>query len=283
MLFRSNGRSNIHDDAYMTDTYRGRGPLGVSMRRTSRFTGGGVCGSVTFSGSSRLFTVCIQNGGADPFLKVLDPDTLEQIASLQLPPRPLSGNIYQDFTGGGYFYLDKEGRAALFTADHRISLVALVKVSGHMELKAERDYDLSPVLAPDDKGTSLLPDWAGRIWFVTLAGVVGVVEPLSGAIHTLEMGEEIENSFAVDETGGVYIATDVAMYRFEADGSGVPVVVWREVYQNSGIVKPSQVNAGTGTTPTLLGTEWVAITDNADPMNVVVYRRAKTVTGSRVV
>src|SRR5262245_31213052 len=32
-----NGLSNIHDDAYMTDTYRIRGPIGRSMQRTSTY------------------------------------------------------------------------------------------------------------------------------------------------------------------------------------------------------------------------------------------------------
>ena len=66
------------------------------------------------------------------------------------------------------------------------------------------------------------------------------------------------------------------MYRFKAkrerhaaDRSG------SKRYPNSGIVKPSQVNAGSGTTPTLMNGGYVAITDNADPMNVVVYRTAR--------
>ena len=65
--------------------------------------------------------------------------------------------------------------------------------------------------------------------------------------------------------------------------SGFPVVTWREVYENSGIAKPGEVGPGSGTTPTLLGNDLVAITDNADPMNVVVYRRAKATNSSRVV
>ena len=44
-------------------------------------------------------------------------------------------------------------------------------------------------------------------------------------------------------------------------------------YRNSGIVKPGQADAGSGTTPTIMKGGYVAITDNADPMNVVVYRR----------
>jgi outer membrane protein assembly factor BamB len=51
------------------------------------------------------------------------------------------------------------------------------------------------------------------------------------------------------------------------------VVKWRKVYENTGEQKPGQVSAGSGTTPTLHGDNWVSITDNADPMNVVVYKR----------
>ena len=56
--------------------------------------------------------------------------------------------------------------------------------------------------------------------------------------------------------------------------------------RNSGKLKPGQINAGSGTTPTLIGPlsgrhsttpAYVAITDNADPMDVVVYRTANRV------
>jgi hypothetical protein len=43
------------------------------------------------------------------------------------------------------------------------------------------------------------------------------------------------------------------------------------------------VSAGSGTTPTIMSGKWVAITDNADPMNVVVYRRGAQVRRDRVV
>jgi hypothetical protein len=44
------------------------------------------------------------------------------------------------------------------------------------------------------------------------------------------------------------------------------------------------VNIGTGTTPTLMGKDFVTITDNADPrMHVLVYRRAKDVHGPRLI
>jgi hypothetical protein len=71
----------------------------------------------------------------------------------------------------------------------------------------------------------------------------------------------------------VYIVSSKRMYRFRAR-RGRPKIQWRHTYANSGIVKPGQADAGSGTTPTIMRGGYVAITDNADPMNVVVYRKA---------
>jgi hypothetical protein len=81
----------------------------------------------------------------------------------------------------------------------------------------------------------------------------------------------------------VYVVTDRALLRLDAAPDGTPAVTWREEYEDSGIAKPGQVNAGSGTTPTLMGRDLVAITDNADPMNVVVYKRGRRVSGPRKV
>ena len=65
------------------------------------------------------------------------------------------------------------------------------------------------------------------------------------------------------------------MLGLEAGKDGQPSVLWQQVYKNSGQFKPGQFDDGTGTTPTVLPGGMVAITDNADPMNVVVYRTAR--------
>ena len=84
--------------------------------------------------------------------------------------------------------------------------------------------------------------------------MVGTIDRGNGAVSTMRLsGEGISNSFAVDETGGVYIVSDKALYRFDANSSGGPAVSWRVVYPNSGIHKPGQSDAGSGTTPTLMG------------------------------
>ncbi len=147
----------------------------------------------------------------------------------------------------------------------------------------QRDYDLTGAVPQGDKIISALPDFSGRIWFISVNGVVGTIDPANGAVRSRDLGEPNANSFSVDEQGAVYIVTTKALYRFEAAADGSPRTVWRETYRNSGVQKPGQASAGSGTTPTVMTGRRIAITDNADPMNVVVYRGARRVSGSRLI
>jgi hypothetical protein len=272
-----NGRSNLHDDAYMTDSYERSGPLGRAMGRTSTFLGR-ECASTAFDSRGRIVTVCVGLDG--PQLELLDPHTLDTLAVFPLPARlPTGGNPFTDFSGGGYFYLDNRDRAVIPTTTNH---VWVVREDGEAGFALDRDYDLGAAVPLGDKIESALPDWSGRIWFVSARGVVGEVRPESGELHSLSTGEPIGNSFATDETGGVYVVTDAALYRFDAGAGGAPHVTWREPYPNDGSAKPGQTEVGSGTTPTISG-PYVAITDNADPIDVVVYRRAATLSGSRLV
>ena len=275
-----NGRSNIHDDAYQTDTYRWGGPLGQDIGTSSAFFGR-ECASITFDSKGRLVTICV---GADhPVLALLNPQTLEPLATMDLPPRNASPNPFQDFSGGGYFYLDNHDRAVIPTASTRqILVVAETRVAGEPAFEVKHAYDVSSAVGPNDSMISVLPDWHGRLWFATKKGIVGTVARRGGKVRAKDMGEPIGNSFAVDENGGVYIVTDAALYRFGTRRGGKPKVIWRRTYPNIGVVKPGQTQKGSGTTPTLMGHDYVAITDNADPMHVVVYRRARHVNGKRV-
>jgi hypothetical protein len=81
---------------------------------------------------------------------------------------------------------------------------------------------------------------------------------------------------------GAYIVTDTAQYKLRAGANLTPRAVWHQNYRNDGVQKSGQFNAGSGTTPTLIwpsnpnrrsqAPTYVAITDNADPLNVVVMR-----------
>jgi hypothetical protein len=273
-----NGRSNIHEDAYQTDTSPHAGPLGNHMRELQNFQLG-ECGTHTFDSRDRIVTVCV--GLEGPRLEMIDPNTLAIIGYFPLPLRDVTaGNPFTGFSGGGYFYLDDQDRAVIPTNLRQIWVIR--EADNPLGFAFQRAYDVSAQVKFGDQIISALPDWSGRIWFASRKGVVGTVDRASGAVHSAQF-EPIGNSFAVDETGGVFIVTDGAMYRFDAGPDGEPEVTWREPYDNIGTIKPGQTQAGSGTTPTLMGHDYVAITDNADPMDVVVYKRAAQVNGDRLV
>jgi hypothetical protein len=268
-----NPNSNIHNDTWMSGSYNSGGPLGRSPRTFSGAYPASLCGSVTFDSKGRLIAVC-PSAVAPPVIRMFDPKTLAILASYELPNAadPPGTKIFQNFTGGGYFFLDAKDRVWVATKTSHLFVVRQ-GADGTSFVKAA-DYDLTSVLADDERISSALPDFQGRIWFVSKKnGKVGVLDTKTRKIKVKRLGEEIENSFSV-ASDAVYIVSDKRLYRFEAGKDDTPKVVWKETYRNSGITKPSQVNAGSGTTPDIIAGDFVAIADNDDPMNVVVYRRA---------
>jgi len=137
--------------------------------------------------------------------------------------------------------------------------------------------------------TDVMPDWNNDdlYWFVTREGHVATVDishgtVTAGDIHLITLaGEEFLNSVAMD-SNGMYAASDHAMYRFVRGSNDEPVQMWRQTYDRGTMLKPGQVNQGTGTTPTLMGAydDLVAVTDNADSaINLVVYKRQADASG----
>ncbi|MEU5001839.1 hypothetical protein [Streptomyces sp. NPDC021622] len=299
----ANGRSGMHADAAGSGTYPWNGPLGKKPQVASAKMAaiGGECATVTFDRAGRIVTVC---GTFTGFLvKLLDPDSLETLAEYKLPQRPSTveaitrldfSKIFKDTSGGAYSYLDNEDRLVL--ADSRQHIVRLAHeqtADGSWRFVVDKDWDLTEHVPHDcvtwshlypsgecDPVTSVMPDWEGRIWWVTRQGRVGTVDPDSGDIRSIRLeGEEIQNSFSVADDG-VSIVSDHALYSFRAAADGTPKAVWRQTYDRGTGTKPGSVNQGSGTTPDLFGAgdDYVAITDNADDrMNVLVYRRGADV------
>lgn len=272
--------SNIHNDGWMSDVYPGPGPLGRDLRvRSALYMG--ECATHAFDRRGRLVSVCVRIDR--PSVTVMHPVTLAPLATHDLPPKPRTSLAsLTDVTGGGYFYLDDRDRVVTPTADGRLRIVRIEDgARGRPRLRLDADIKLG--LARRDQVVSVAPDWDGLIWFVTAAGVVGTVDDARGTVRAIDLGERIDNSVAADADGSIYVVSDRAMYRMRAAGDGTPGTVWREAYANSGVQKPGQFAAGSGTTPTVLPDGLVAVTDNADPMNVVVYRTAADPDGPREV
>ena len=271
----------MHNDAYGSNAYQGAGPIGHATKTTSMLLGVEECATVTFDSAGRLVALCGELSGPD--LRLMDPNTLATKAIYRLPNRDLTdgSSPLSDLCGGAYFYLDNQNRAVVASTNGQIRVIADTGTG----FSILRTYNLSSYLPGKDCLIALMPDWSGRIWFVTHNGGVGTVDPSTGAVHILRLpGEMITNSFSVDESGGVFIVTNYALYRFDAlSSSGAPVVTWRQVYDRGAEQKPGQLEQGSGTTPTLLANGDVGITDNADPqMHVVVYQRSAASGGTEV-
>ena len=282
----ANGLSNVHNDGYQSDTYTWSGPLGRSPTVNSQFFGTfGSCGiTIVFDRFGRPLTNCVS--AAAQRLTLYDPTTLDTLATYDLPPRVIPPGANPLTSGGGaYFYLDNQDRAVVSTG-RTIRVIALHGGLANPSFSLAALYDLASVIPANDQINSAVPDWSGHLWFVSrFSGVVGALDQRTGKVlDSVRLNEPIENSFAVDEKGGVYVVSDAAMYRFDLSKGGKVQTTWREPYKNTGVQKPGQFTAGSGTTPTVMGNHYVSITDNADPMNVVVYRRAAHVgRGRRVV
>ncbi len=279
------GASCMHVDPYTTNTYAWSGPVGHSAAVETLSMGyvGGECPTVNFDRRGRIVTVCVRQ--RSPSLLLLDPNSLRVLARHSLPVRrtPLFSvrAMTSDTSGGAYFYLDNEDRAVVGTADGTIDVLRIDDSGSEPEFALDVRYDLARVLRRADgsldKITAVMPDFEGNYWFVARYGTVGVVHRDGRVRHRRLHGEEIENSFSMDRQAA-YIVSDHALYRFELGASGEPDVVWRQSYDRGVRRKIGQINQGSGTTPTLLGEDYIAIGDNAEPrMNVVVMRRAPTV------
>lgn len=93
--------------------------------------------------------------------------------------------------------------------------------------------------------------------------------------------EEIQNSFSVSKDG-VFIVSNFALYKFFFNEKTKAIELdpdWAKnfndgdlIYDNDGQIKPGHLNAGSGTTPTLMGDDYVIIGDNdTSHINVCVY------------
>lgn len=274
----SNGTSSMHNDAYASDAYTVSGPVGKKLKVNSASYGVRECATIAFDSKNRIVGLC---GGLEGFVTmVIDPVTLKPISEMRTSARNLltSANPFTDICGGTYFFLDDDD-VVYPTTSKRSVLKIQVNANGSQTKLGE--WSLASIVPEGDCLIATMPDWDGRIWFFTQAGIVGTLDRETGvakATHLPE-GEEVTNSVATDETGGMYVVSTHALYRLDANSDDVPEVTWRETYDHGSRLKPGNLSQGSGTTPTLLGDRWVAINDNADPQtNILVYDRREGVT-----
>jgi hypothetical protein len=244
-----------------------------------------------------------ENGSTVPALCAVDPNTLEvlthwqtnspsEVLNLDYWELVLSTNDFVLNTKSGTIYLvhrdDNNGSTPAFTTMRKTPLAA------------------QGILGNGEALLNSVLDASGNIWFTTGAVVgnqgdpvqnsttVGYVEP-DGTIHALHIPNEIiENGNAVSGTTmfvqtGPSGANDHAnaighMYAFTPGQPGNVSsvnILWKQPYDAGSGYKPGGSFArGSGSTTTLLGNDFVAITDNADVrINLLAFNQK---TGAKV-
>jgi hypothetical protein len=276
-------RSSMHSGSYNRDLNSFPGPLGNNTRAAHRAFSNivGVAPNIAFDNEGRLVTVSLKLSSIE--LHLLDPETLETLAMYELPEKA----SFDDNSGGGYFHLDHYGRALLAPSDNTIKIFEVVEDGQELKWEVAESYDVSPVLSDGVNIHDVIPDWEGNLWFVTSSGLLGYRDKDSGDFHTYQMpneGEQIQNSFGVDEEG-VYVVSTDALYQFKINSeTGELYYTWREDYDNGDVQKPGTLSHGSGTSPTLIGDDLVAIADDGHPFtNIMVYKRGEHIDGNRVV
>jgi hypothetical protein len=273
----------MHGGAHNWDINTYPGPRGYKTTAKHRKFSNviGVAPNISFDSQGRLITVSIKLNSIE--LHLLDPETLETIAMLDLPPKASAS----DNSGGGYFHIDAKDRVLLAPANDTISIYEISESSGSPKWQLAEQYDIAGLLPEDTNIHDVIPDWSGNLWFVTGGAFLGYRDHDTGAFYTYELpaeGETIQNSFAVDQEGLYVVSTD-AIYQFQInDATKEPVYTWREDYENGTEQKPGTLSHGSGTSPTLIGHDLVAIADDGDPFtNIVVYQRSASIEGDRLI
>ncbi len=192
---------------------------------------------------------------------------------------------------GAYTLIDRDGR--FLVARSRSVEVFEDSVPGDRAspIALARRFDLpdSAFCGADDLVVGMTLTYDGAVAFVTERGVVGVVprapeamradRVVTHTIHGAECGgdgvETVSNSIAADEQGGIYVVSSAALYRVDWDGARL-TAGWRAEYALGAERGSVRLGAGSGSTPSLMGTDgdrFVVITDAQPLMHLVLMWR----------
>ena len=247
------------------------------MERLSTFFAAD-CASVTFDRAGRIVTICV--GARRPAARDARPAHARPARGVPASAAPARSGEPVHRLRGRRLLLSRQPRPRGDPDDHTATSGWSSRPTGRSApgSRSTRDYDVSGVAEPRRQAVL----GAARLVGPDLVGLPGRRRRhdrpgLRRGPHARH-DEQITNSFAVDETGGVYIVTDAALYRFDAGaGRHARRSPGARSIRTAASASPARSSPGSGTTPTLVGSGYVAITDNADPMDVVVYKRARSV------
>lgn len=208
---------------------------------------------------------------------------LKNLASLNKPGDALS-NIATP-TSGAYTMVDMENTFYTVQGTTLLAYRDANPAQPASPVVLARQFTLpSSLVRSGDAIVGVNMLWDGSIALATRNGVVAVVSHNFLQVRALTLGsgdEEVSNSIATDENGGIYVVTSKAMYRVQWTGNDVSLQsatgAWRAEYSaGTAGTGGGRLGAGSGSTPTLMGTsnqKFVVITDGAAVANLVLLWR----------
>ncbi|WP_157762709.1 hypothetical protein [Nocardia yamanashiensis] len=268
------GTATMHGDAESSDSTPLAGP-GTGDIKADFHELAAACPTILQGADGLPQALCTKIVDRAPEVLLLDPNTGNTLASLDLTKGSLLGGVYA--------YLDDQDRMVTVDGSGNLLRVGHQRgPDGGWKLSIASKTDVSQAVTGHcgggscDAVSSVMADFDGRVWFATDNAAAGFVG-LDGVAKSIVLGpgETVANSISTAPQG-VAIATSHALYLVDADGSGNPRVLWRQAYDRGPARKPGQLSWGTGATPTFFGpgsgTEYLAITDNAaGKENLLVY------------
>jgi hypothetical protein len=301
-----------HFDPAQTDTMTYpavRGTYNIDLNTMPRIVSGPI-NLMTYASTSPDYMwsissegmtyIDISNGGfreaarlAAPGVKVISPETHAKVlgqtfTSIQQVEKAATQDYGLDWTriaNGVYSLVDSDN---VVYANYNVGSIFAFGLSDPSNpsagIKVLRSLDVSNLLSRGERIAGLSMTYDGKLIILGNRSMRVVDRSLAGEPVTITFGEDeyISNSMAVDEKGGIYVASDTTMYKIvwtgtrlsqdEADGA------WSAPY-DSGQQPPSvKFGKGTGSTPTLVGfgndpDKLVVITDGSDHMKLVAFWR----------
>jgi hypothetical protein len=278
-FLNNTGDSRIHNDHYNSAVYNRSGPVGPELEITTNHLGSpaGVCAMMTILEDGYVVGSCFvinDESELHVMLIMFDNENLNIVAERDLGQRP----FFPSSAGGAYFSMDKDENFILGPATNQLEQYHIEVIDGAPQFV--QDYTKAiPGLAPavattDPMLQDTVVDWDGRVWFMVTDGRIGYFDPEADRIEMTDLEQGLQNSMVVDEDA-IYFVTYESVFRLSVDGDGKIQTDWEAPYDPGSAI--GGILPGSGTSPTLLGTEddLISICDNADgQINLVVLDKA---------
>jgi hypothetical protein len=226
----------------------------------------------------------------------LDPVTYTVIDEYQ----PMEEEGPQEASpSGAYNVLDRDNRL-IVARQQGLDVYGDDPSDRRSEIELVHRFELpeEELCRPDerDEFVGITMTYDGHVVFATRLGIVGVVprwpeQMTDENAVTFSMNggrcgddtvdeeelEEVANTLATDEDGGIYVQTSLATWRIDWDGETL-TSAWRAEYQDDRVGEGGRLGRGSNSSASVMGTSadddrFVVIYDNAEVFNLVVLWR----------